>query len=230
MTQGFAADEFTLFEEHRTFLNSCAISDEVIHGRGYYSLTDPAREHLANEWTIPRAQLSTSGLVIPRYTAHGEATYPQVRYEVPFIINGESRKYNCPAGSGGVLDVHPSVRDRIQDPDVPLLLVESIKGADAVNSLGGVAIGFHGVWGWKSNNAPSLEFRKIPLDTREIAICFDTDVHHRELLQKALKELVGFLRYEKAVVWIAEIPPSAGDKAGVDDHLASYLEAQRTVG
>lgn len=212
---------FTLLDEHREYLKGCALSDEVIDARGYYSLTYPAKEHLAVNWSMTGAQLNTSGIVIPRYASDGEETYPQIRYDTPFIINGTPRKYNCPAGSGGVLDVHPLVRDRVQDPDVPLLFVESIKGADAVVSLGGVAVGFHGVYGWKCNHAASLEFRKIPLEKREVAVCFDADVHHREDLQKALRELVGFLRYEGAVVWVAEIPEVSdlGQGAGVDDFL-----------
>ena len=216
--------EFTLEDHHRDFLNRCAVSDETIDLRPYYSLNLESRMYLAERWGFANDALRGEGIVIPRYSPDGTETYPQIRY-TPARDDGQ--KYTCPVGSGGVIDVHPSVTARVQDTSEPLVFVESVKGADALISAGVLAVGFHGVWGWKQQRGgPASELRKIPLSGRAVGICFDVDVHNRRDLQKALKEFGGILRFAGADVSVFVLPELIGDKAGIDD----YLAIQESVG
>jgi len=220
-----ATSHFTLNDDHREFLYRCALSDEIIEGRPYYSLSVDSRMHLAEKWNFSNDALRGEGIVIPRYSPDGIETYPQIRYTPPRLVvneigKTEEQKYTCPVGSGGVIDVPPSATEQVQDATIPLLFVESIKGADALLSAGILAAGFHGVSGWKLNKAPSPMLAKIPLAGREVGICFDADAVARQDLREIVKELAGLLRFAKARVTIFDIPPNAGPKTGIDDYMA----------
>jgi hypothetical protein len=156
-------------DDHRDFLHRCAISDEIIDSRPYYSLDPESRTELQKRWNLPNEAVRGDGIVIPRYSPDGSETFPQIRYTPPRYEGTEDeQKYTCPVGSGGVVDVHPNVTARVQDDSEPLLFVESIKGADALLSADILACGFHGVYGWKHNEGPSLELRKIPQGRRNL--------------------------------------------------------------
>jgi hypothetical protein len=208
--------EFILEDDHRAFLNRCALVDELIDSRPYYSLDVQSRTYLSERWALSNDALRADGIVIPRYSPDGTPTHPQIRYTPP---KGD-QKYTCPLGSGGVIDVHPKSTARVQDVNEPLIFAESVKGADALIGAGLLAIGFHGVWGWKVNGGASPELQKIPLSGRSVGICFDADVHRRKDLQKALKEFGGLLRFAGATVSVFVLPTLIGDKAGIDDYLA----------
>jgi hypothetical protein len=47
-----AHETFALSDDHREFLHRCAISDEVINSRPYYSLTPQSRVHLGARWGL----------------------------------------------------------------------------------------------------------------------------------------------------------------------------------
>jgi len=201
---------------HRDFLHRCAISDEIIDGRPYYSLDIDSRTALQERWGLSNEAVRGDGIVIPRHSPDGTETYPQIRYTPP----KDDQKYTCPVGSGGVVDVHPSATARAQDVDEPIVFVESIKGADALLSNGLLAAGFHGVYGWKHNKGPSFELKKIPLAGRDVGILFDADATRRDDLRRAIEELSTILGFSGARVCIMELPDSVGEKAGVDDYLA----------
>jgi hypothetical protein len=214
---------FTLEDGHRAFLNRCALVDEVIDSRPYYSLDVRSRTYLSERWALSNEALRGDGIVIPRYSPDGTETHPQIRYTPP----KEDQKYTCPLGSGGVIDVHPNATARVQDANEPLIFAESVKGADALIGAGLLAVGFHGVWGWKVTGGPSPELEQIPLSGRSVGICFDVDVHRRKDLQKALKEFGGLLRFAGAKVSVFVLPTLIGDKAGVDDYLALQASVGR---
>jgi len=214
-------ENFTLKDEHRNFLHRCALSDEIIDSRPYCSLTAESRVYLSSRWGFYDAALFGEGIFIPRYSPDGTLTYPQIRYSTPQQLGGKERKYNAPRNSGGVVDVHPAATERLlRETSEPLIFVESIKGADALLSSGILAAGFHGVWGWRVDSGPSREFRDIPLDGRDVAICFDVDARRNSNSRRAISEFGGFLIYEGARVYVVEIPESVGPKAGIDDYLS----------
>jgi len=214
-------ENFTLKDEHRNFLHRCALSGEIIDSRPYCSLTAESRVYLSSRWGFSDAALFGEGIFIPRYSPDGTLTYPQIRYNTPQQLGGKERKYNAPRNSGGVVDVHPAATERLlRETSEPLIFVESIKGADALLSSGILAAGFHGVWGWRVDSGPSREFRDIPLDGRDVAICFDVDARRNPNSRRAISEFGGFLTYEGARVYVVEIPESVGPKAGIDDYLS----------
>ena len=86
-------ETFALSDDHREFLHRCALSDEVINSRPYYSLTPQSRVHLGARWGLSHEALRGEGIVIPRYCPDGDETYPQIRY-TPSREDGQ--KYTCP--------------------------------------------------------------------------------------------------------------------------------------
>jgi hypothetical protein len=214
----------------RMLLEEWGIAPEIVAGRPYYSLTAETRCRLMREWKFTAKQLEGAGFVIERHRPTGEAAPPQVRHDVARRgPDGSLCKYDSPKGSGGVIDVHPLIREKVMDTSVPLWLPESVKGEDALASRGLAAVGFQGVWGWSSNKRPSLDWKHIPLELREVIIAFDSDTYDpaRQDLRRAVYRLYRYLEHDRgAVVSIARVPQPGPDKVGVDDHLASYRDAR----
>ena len=75
------------------------------------------------------------GLLIPIYSPTGEIVNYQFRPDQPRIgKDGKAIKYETPAGTRMVLDVHPFAREMLGDPTVPLFITEGIKKGDALVS------------------------------------------------------------------------------------------------
>jgi hypothetical protein len=242
MAEGARDFAYTLHDNHEEWLKGCSLTDDVIHGRPYISLTDETRMFLVRRWKMRYAAVEPEGFIIPRYRPNGEETYPQVRY-MPEIEgeDGKPQKYSCPKGSGGVIDVHPLARGLVQDAARPCAAVESVKGADALVVRGVAAVGFHGVGGWKQRadveglqvdklSFPSRDWSLVPLEGRPMLVCFDVDVQHRADLQEVLKEFLGFLRSQGAVPGVAVLPEHIGEKGGLDDYMAQYSSPEERVG
>jgi hypothetical protein len=224
--------KFTLKDEHRDYLHRCALSDGIIDGRPYYSLDVESREYLSKRWLFSNEALRGGGIVIPRYTPDGEETFPQIRYEEPRLVGNATKpqKYNAPVKSGGVVDVHPEFTAQVQDASEPLVFVESVKGADALLSVGILACGFHGCWGWSHGKGISLEFSKIALRGREVDLLFDRDSIAREDLRLAVRAFGSALTVAGGAVHVLMIPSTFGEKAGADDVVAVLKAATTLVG
>ncbi len=222
--------EQALFPKHALILGKAGITDEITEGRPYYSLTCETRSRLMRDWKFTASQLEGGGFVIERYHPTGEAAPPQVRHDAPRRgPDGSLCKYDSPKGSGGVIDVHPLIREKVMDPSVPLWIPESVKGEDALASVGLAAVGFQGVWGWSKGKRPSPDWRHIPLEEREVILAFDSDTHspERRDLRRAVYRLYQYLAHERgAVVSIALVPEPGPEKVGIDDHLAAYRDAR----
>src|SRR5215217_3097911 len=89
----------------RHYLTNCAVSNPIIDGRPYLTLTDTLRGDLVKVWGFHPNQLRGEGIVIKRYdVASGEETYPQVRFHTPQIgPDGSEHRFTAPKDSGGVI-------------------------------------------------------------------------------------------------------------------------------
>jgi hypothetical protein len=160
-----------LLSQHKDLLAASGITGEVAEGRSYYSLTDEARAVLSERWGFSRAQLKGDGLVVPRFRPNGTEAPPQVRHDEPRKTrDGNLVRYDSPAGSGAVVDVHPFNLDALHNPEKPIWICENVRGGDALTSLSRVAISVPGVWGWSQNKKPARDLDGIGMARRRI-IC-----------------------------------------------------------
>jgi hypothetical protein len=137
-------------------------------------------------------------------------------------------------GPGNVLYVHPGQRELIDDISVPVIFVEGIKKAlsiiTAARSAGAsvLVVAISGVWNWLSDGKPIADMFDIPVEGREVYICFDSDVFSNPDVSDAARRFAGHLAGRGAVVYFAYLPDQAdGSKTGADDFLAdghSYRE------
>src|SRR3712207_4807558 len=168
-----------LSEEHLAELvEESAISPDLIAQRGYRSVGVKSElERLG----FGRAQISVPALEIPWYRPDGSLGLYQIKPKEPRIKDGRPVKYEVPPKSRVVLDVHPAMREKLQDPNLPLYITEGIKKGDSLASRGCVAVTLIGVWSWRGTNEAGgkvalPDWELIPLNGRFVYIVFDSDV------------------------------------------------------
>ena len=164
-------------------------------------------------------------MLIPVWGVNGEIVLYQARPDTPRIKNGKPIKYETPAGSRMVLDVHPSAQSRLTDPSIPLFVTEGIKKGDALVFQGCCAVALLGIWNWRGSNDKGgktalVDWESIALNGRQVYIIFDSDVMLNPKVHQALVSLQAFLESCGSEVALIYLPSGAGGKkAGVDDYL-----------
>lgn len=214
-----------LSADHRQMLlQESSISGRVLVQRGYRTVESKAElERLG----FGRSQRNTPALLVPIYSPDGEVVLYQSRPDSPRIKRGKPVKYETPAGSRMVLDVHPLCRKRIADPSAPLFVTEGIKKVDALVSRGLCAVALIGVWNWRGTNEHGgktalAEWERVALNDRTVYIVFDSDVMEKREVYAALSRLKRFLEHRGAKARLVYLPGGEGAaKQGVDDYLAA---------
>jgi hypothetical protein len=203
-----------------------AILPELIAERGYWT----AQRWQDLEGVIPpfkgtqKAPEQFPALVIPHHGPDGNYTYSVLRPDLPRTDRqGNETKYEQPAGVGLRLDVPPRCVLGLRDPARTLWFTEGAKKADALASVGLVAVNTPGVTGWRSPSAIPDLFG-IPLQERTIVVAYDSDVLSKPAVRKAVEALAAWLTQKGAAIEVldwqrAELP--AGGKTGVDGFLAA---------
>ena len=113
-----------LSPEHRAALASAAITEDVINAANICTA------HRVSE--LPESLQGWGdqvlpAIVFPHEGVKGECA-PQIRPDKPIENgNGDLAKYLFAADGGGIFAVHPSMRDRVMNPSVPLVIVEGTK-------------------------------------------------------------------------------------------------------
>jgi hypothetical protein len=181
-----------------TLISGSGISEGVIEARGYWTATDP--DELI-DLGFAKNQHRTPALVIPVHGVDGEVRFSRIRPDDPRRDLRRSErvvKYEQPTGTPVALDIPPPARDGLLDRSRRLWIVEGEKKADALVSLGEVAIALLGVWNWKKDGQMLLDWEAIPLMGREVCIAFDSDTvgNHQvrmaeDALAKALEGRMG---------------------------------------
>jgi hypothetical protein len=208
----------TLSPEHRrNHIAASSISDPVAERRGYWTATRRAQL----EGLVKKYQRGVPAVVMPTHSPDGLTTSLQVRPDRPRVRNGKAIKYETPADSKCILDVHPSMHLAAQDASRTLWITEGIKKGDALTSRGECAISLTGVWNWQRDGEPLPCWEHVALEGREVLVAFDSDVMVKPEVQLALERLVTYLEAKGAkvlVVYLSDAPD--GSKVGVDDYLA----------
>jgi hypothetical protein len=197
------------------------IAREVIAVRGVRSITHGRELPKGFSW---RQRRRGPGLLFTIHRPNGETSY-SFRPDKP-DPKDPGRKYEQPSkyygGPGNVLDVHPRMRDRIDDPGVEITFVEGIKKADALTSRGVLAVAITGVWNWLSDGEPIPDMLEIPVEGRRANILFDSDMLYNPNVQDAARRLAEHLIERGAEVFITYLHDKPdGSKMGADDFLAA---------
>src|SRR5215210_2582832 len=218
----------TLADSHRRmFEEGSGISRPVYEERGVRTIT---RGRELPEGFSRRQRRRGGGILFTCHRPNGETSYsfrpdgvdperPGHRYEQPCKHLG---------APGNVLDVHPSVRDLIDDVSVPVIFCEGIKKADSILSAArreGVrvlVVAITGVWNWMSDGEAIADMFDIPVEGRRVTICFDSDMLRNANVQDAARRLGGHLIGRGAEVFITYLADQDdGSKMGADDFFAA---------
>jgi hypothetical protein len=198
---------------------------ELIEQRGYETVDDPRRLEALG---FSKFQRQVPGLLIPVHGVDGNVVSYQYRPDKPRTKSktGKPIKYENPDGGRAVIDVPPAIRERLNDPAVPLLITEGIKKADAGASRGLCVIDLLGVYGFRGTNDKGgrtelSDWGSIALNGRAVYIVFDSDVTEKPPVAEALRRLEAMLKRKGANVTALLIPEKVAGKTGLDDYLAN---------
>lgn len=218
---------------HQLLADQSRIDPEVIAARGYRSLGRAELLELATSGRFPGALRDQAGaLLIPIYRPDGERHAEVVRPDGPL----DGRKYLWPNGVRNALDVHPLSRPYVQDPEVPLLITEGVKKADALLSAARAAgltlcvVAINGNYGWRASTQGSTvatpDFFDLALKRRQVVLVPDSDYATNSAVRKGWDDLACYLRSKQgeeeggAKVLLAVVPPKGLKRRGADDFLA----------
>ncbi|WP_039933901.1 DUF3854 domain-containing protein [Streptomyces viridochromogenes] len=152
----------------------------------------------------------------------------------------EGPRYLCDAGKHG-LTVHPLVRDRLNDPDVPLVVVEGTKqhlaAVTALKDTPVCLVGLNGIRGWQykpggegTPSRPLRDWRWIPLVGRKVYVVPDGDYETKPGVRDGADDLMTWLTLQGADVARVAVPLAPGEgSTGLDDHLERVPAPKRTT-
>jgi Domain of unknown function (DUF3854) len=179
-----------LLEPHRDRLHRSALTNQVIVGRAYRSVTDRSTgRQIGHARNVPLPAID-----IPTYDVEGRLAYHQLRSDKPQVgKDGKEIKYKLPRGTVYMLDVHPSMTSEVAASSHPLYVTEGTLKADALVSAGFPAVGLNGVWGWMRKKKPLDDWNHILLQDRDIYIVFDSDIATNPDIAESARRLKRFL-------------------------------------
>lgn len=147
-----------------------------------------------------------------------------------------SRYMNDPGKRG--LTVHPLVRDRLNEPDTPLVIIEGTRqhlaGVTALLDKRLAVVGINGIQGWRwtpegeRRSRPLPDWRYIPLVGRKVYVIPDGDYATKEGVRLGTDTLVDWLTVSGADVHRVTLPVDDPDNNGLDDFLEGLEPKQRT--
>src|SRR5262245_45054770 len=201
-------------------LRRSGLSDETIRAAGIYVETDPKEvNRLLNRKDGERLG---GAIVFPILDENDRPT------GVPFQLKPEHRRvvgereirYETPLGRKvQLLFVPPGVRERLQDPNTPVVIVEGAMMSLAAAQRGNAAVAIAGVENWSMRDAAD---RRVLIDDlakyakgRRVFIVFDSDAITNGHVGQAERAFALALREAGADVRVVRLPPKPdGTKMG----------------
>lgn len=212
-----------VFNQHLEDLKKSGLSDDTIRQVGFKSM---------DRLEAMRTLKMESGFVPPNLRDIYIIPYPGTSY-MRFKIFYEGSytgkkqpKYLQPRNTPPRLFVPEEVRSVLQDPNIPLEIVEGEKKALKVAQEGMPVIGLAGLWCWMHEGRLLSDFDAIALKGRAVTICPDNDWRspnrhgYKRNLESAVKGLANKLAECGAKVFIRQLPP--GPLKGPDDYLNKH--------
>lgn len=204
--------------EDRTFLNSQAITDEILDRTGVSSVLHPGDCPAELQWAVHKAG---TGLLFWWWTGP-ETAVPQFRPTVPWNDPHDGRpvKYVFPVGSGSFTAMF-----RLPATDeAPVLVPEGTKQCLAALSWAPEDWGIYGVPGCQNWKGTDLSWA----DGRRIIVLFDKDVSTNRDVYDAAGQFAEALKIDGGAdrVVFAKLV-NARSKDGLDDVLGARPEDRR---
>jgi hypothetical protein len=209
-----------LSPEHATALATTGLSADVVAARGYWTADAANHDELRSLGHSPSIILHGPALMLPVHDVYGGSPFTMARPNIPRLDSrGRPRKYETPRGVHLRLDVPPTVRSALRDPEVRLWVTEGQKKADTIVAAGAnCALALLGVWAWKGHALPDWE--SVTLRDRTVYLAFDSDSATNPKVTQALRRLRAFLMARGSHVRIVPLEPQPdGSKVGIDDAL-----------
>jgi Domain of unknown function (DUF3854) len=199
---------FLSANHERMLFEESGIEPEIVKARGYRTVV---RKVELERLGFGRVQRNVPALLIPVFSPGGEVVLHQSRPDEPRIKDGKALKYETPSGSRMTIDVHPSMREKLGNPAIPLYVTEGIKKGDALTSRGLCTVSLLGVWNWRGTNEHGgktvlPEWDSIALNGRRVYLVFDSDVMVKRQVQKALERFKASLESRSAEVRVVYLP------------------------
>jgi Domain of unknown function (DUF3854) len=219
--------EFLSQKHEEMIFRESGVTPDVARERGVRTIT---RGRQLPQGFSPRQRRRGAGILFTVHRPNGETSH-SFRPDEP-DPESPGRKYEQPSkhygGPGNVLDVHPSCQRLIDRSDVPVVFVEGIKKGDAILSVARAAgveilvVVISGVWNWLSDGEPIPDMSDIPVEGREVSICFDSDILTNPNVQDAARQLAEHLIARGGEVSITFFRDKAdGSKMGADDFFVA---------
>lgn len=236
----------------KELMEGSSISLEVIKARGYRSIKLPyggwrAESYLLKDYNFLRALKFSRDAVdpkiparwpilwIPQYDPSGTWSHsgqikphsppkgPDRRNADGTVKLGKSRKYFSPTGKATQIDVHPSSKDHVVDPKVPMWIVEGVKKADSLTSRGKFAVALTGVWNFRTKDRTHPMWDDIVIRGRSVIVCYDADAQTNPSVAMAMRRLGMIMRGKGATVTFVVTPSEFNGLStkGVDDFFAA---------
>ncbi len=228
-----------LFEAHRrTLEEGSAISPEVLEENDVRTITHGRELPEGFSW---RQRKRGAGILFAVTRPNGKTDCIYRPDAMDPKSPGLKYEARCKAlGSpGNVLAIPAGHRHLVEDVGVPVIFVEGIKKmlsvVSAARRAGAVVlvVAISGVWNWLSDHKPIADMLDIPMEGREVGICFDSDMARKPEVHRAAGALAEHLVERGAVVSVAYLADQAdGSKTGADDFHAggkSYTELLMTM-
>lgn len=214
----------TLNAEHRSKLQQSALTDQQINQLGWQTLPNGRLQ-------IPYKQPDGSPEL-----CHDGKPFHRWRLSEQELAEAKARgerigKYRSPSKNGCRL-YHSALaiaagqyEDRLNDRFTPLRITEGELKTEAANAHDDerITVGLGGVNSWRDrydggiDSRPLVDFDEIPLDGREVRLCFDSDFRKPQVAA-ALRNLATFLSERGAHVLVEVLPNGLdGERLGLDD-------------
>lgn len=218
----------TLSATHRAKLRQSALTDAQIDALGWSSLH-------SGRLLIPYVTPGGSA-----QTCHNGTPFTRERRSSAELRDQpKAGKYVSPVGEGNRLYhsrlaiARGDYRKRLDDIRTTLRFTEGELKAESANAHDPkrLTIALPGVWGWVDRydgqartepSKPVVELTEIPLQGREVRLCFDSDLHKPQV-RAALQRFAEYLNDAGARVLIEILPNDLNDdRLGIDDLIHCY--------
>ncbi len=182
-----------------------------------------------------------AGIIFP-YHSHvtGQRTTARLRRDHPEIENDKPKdKYISAYGDGRHLYFPPDVREKLQKPNTPIVLVEAEKSVLALTawarrtSTDVIPVGMGGCWGWRGRIGKTEGINGERVDVEgplpDLAVCdgrvvylmLDSNVDTNSKVQAARNALARELAGRGCTVRLCDLPEEPGIN-GPDDYIGAH--------
>ena len=222
-----------LLSAHREELRRSGLHEKTIEAWGIYSI------ELDQKWVMTQlgfSHIDPPALALPILPP--DRTAPDlndvlVKPDQPRIDRrGHAAKYEARPKSRNRIHPPLSIRDKLVNSSVPIVITEGQKKAEKAAQEGICTIALAGVWNWKDrvgqSSFPISDFELLSLSSRRVVLCFDSDAASNPQVCQAEQDLAAFLsRKFEALVSIKRLPQGlCGAKVGLDDYLMIHTVEQ----